>query len=80
MQQFLFGILSVFFSVTVFAQSQDGVNQSSRLQLASGAVYWAHCDQKCDDMRCQDKKACSKACIEGKGTIAMCPKVDEKPK
>jgi len=43
-------------------------------------VYWAHCDKKCEEMKCPDTKACYNACVENKGTIAMCPRAPEKTK
>lgn len=67
-------------SATATAQSQHDANESSKILLASGAVYWAHCDKRCDELRCPDKKACYKACVDNKGTIAMCPGVQGKGK
>jgi len=80
MHKLIVGMFCASLSVTLYAQPQDSANQSSRVQVASGAVYWAHCDQKCDELHCQDKKACSKFCIEAKGNVTMCPKVEEKAK
>jgi hypothetical protein len=69
-----------FLSATATAQSQDISNQSPKMLLASGAVYWAHCDKRCDELRCPDKKACYKSCVDNKGTVSMCPKAEVKAK
>jgi len=75
MRKLMVGTLFAFVSASVCAQSQGSTNQSPKLLLASGAVYWAHCDKRCDELRCPDTKACYKACVDNKGTIAMCPGV-----
>jgi hypothetical protein len=67
-------------SATLYAQPQSSANQSPKILLASGSVYWAHCDSKCKDLRCPDQSACNKACIENKGTLTFCPKAQEKAK
>jgi hypothetical protein len=80
MQRLIVGALCVFLSSTLCAQSQDSANQSSNILVASGAVYIAHCDSKCKDMRCPDQAACANACKENKGTMSMCPRAAEKGK
>ena len=67
-------------SATATAQSQHDPNESPKMLLASGAVYWAHCDKRCDELSCPDKKACYKACVDNKGTVSMCPKLEVKGK
>ncbi len=75
------GVFCASLSITLNAQPQSGAIQSPRPELvASGSVYWAHCSQKCTDLRCPDKKACEKFCVETKGSISMCPKATEKAK
>jgi hypothetical protein len=69
-----------FLSATLYAQSQSGSNQSPTILLASGAVYWAHCDKRCEELHCPSRDACYKACVENKGTVSMCPKVEQKGK
>ena len=80
MNKLIVGMFCAFLSAPLCAQSQSNQNQSPRFLMASGAVYWAHCDHRCVELRCQDKNACNKACIENKGTVMMCPRVDEKAK
>jgi hypothetical protein len=72
--------LCVFLSATAFAQTQSNANQSPNILLASGAVYWAHCDKRCEELKCPDTKACYKACVDNKGTVSMCPRVEGKAK
>jgi len=80
MYRLMVGTFCVFLSATVCAQTQSSPNQSPKILVASGAVYWAHCDSRCKELRCPDQNACNKACIENKGTVAMCPRVEEKAK
>jgi len=81
MHKLIVGTLCAFLSATVCAQSQSSANQSPKILLASGAVYWAHCDQRCKkELACPDRDACYKACVENKGTITMCPKAEGKAK
>lgn len=80
MHKLIVGTFLFFLSATLCAQPQSSANQSSRILVASGAVYWAHCDKTCDEMRCPDTKACYNACVENKGTVAMCPRAPEKGK
>lgn len=80
MHKSIVGTLCALLSATVCAQSQSDSNQSTRILLASGAVYWAHGDKRCDELRCLDKKVCYKACVENKGTVSMCPRSEGKAK
>ncbi len=81
MYKLIVGVFCASLSVTVYAQTQSSTNQGPKGEMvASGSVYWAHCSQKCDELRCPDKKACNKLCIESKGSISMCPKATEKAK
>ena len=81
MHKLIVGAFFAFLSATACAQSQSSANQSPRILLASGAVYWAHCDQRCSkELRCPDRDACYKSCVENKGTIAMCPSAMGKAK
>ena len=80
MHKFIVCTFCAFLSTTLYAQPQSTTNQKPQILLASGAVYWAHCDKRCDEMKCPDTKACYKACVENKGTIAMCPGVPGKAK
>ena len=77
MHKLIVGTFCAFLSATLYAQSQSNANQRPGILLASGAVYWAHCDATCKDLRCPDQNACNKACIENKGTVAMCPRAVE---
>jgi hypothetical protein len=75
------GVFCASLSVTLYAQPQSSANQGPRVEVvASGAVYWAHCSQRCNELHCPDQKACNKMCIETKGSLSMCPKVTEKAK
>ena len=74
MHKLIVGTFCAFLSATLYAQSQGSPNQSPRILLASGAVYFAHCDSKCKDLRCPDQNACTLACKENKGTVSMCPR------
>ena len=80
MHKLIVSTFFVFLSAALYAQPQSSPNQSSRILVASGAVYWAHCDKKCEEMKCPDTKACYNACVENKGTITMCPRAPEKAK
>ena len=81
MYKLIVGVFCASLSVTLYAQPQHSANQGPGVQvIASGTVYWAHCSSKCDELRCPDKKACNKFCIETKGSITMCPKAEEKAK
>lgn len=80
MYKLIVGTFCAFLSTTLYAQSQGSANQSPGMLLASGTVYWAHCDKKCDELRCQDAKACYKSCVDNRGTVAMCPKAEPKTK
>jgi len=81
MHKLIVGVFCASLSVTLYAQPQSSANQDPRVEVvASGSVYWAHCNQRCNELRCPDKKACNKWCIETKGSISMCPKVEEKAK
>ena len=81
MHRLIVGTFFAFLSATVCAQSQSSANQSPKILLASGAVYWAHCDQRCSkELHCPDRDACYKSCVENKGTVAMCPKAEVKAK
>jgi hypothetical protein len=77
MVKLLVGTFFLFLSATLCAQSQSGSNRSTNILLASGAVYWAHCDKRCEELRCPNRDACYKACVENKGTVLMCPKVEQ---
>ena len=79
MGKLIIGTFCAFLSATACAQTQSNTNQPKTL-LASGAVYWAHCDKRCDEMKCNDKKICYNACVENKGTIGMCPGAQGKTK
>lgn len=81
MYKLVVGVFCASLSVTLYAQAESSANQRPRAEVvASGSVYWAHCSQKCNELRCQDKKACNKMCIESKGSFSMCPRVTEKAK
>ncbi len=80
MHKLIAGTFFVFLSATLCAQSPGSENQGSRILVASGAVYWAHCDKRCEELKCPDTKACYNACVENKGTIPMCPRAPEKAK
>ena len=80
MHKLIVGTFCALLSATLYAQPQSSPTQNPPILLASGAVYWAHCDKRCDEMKCPDTKACYKACVENKGTIAMCPGVPAKAK
>ena len=81
MYKLIVGVFCASLSVTLYAQPQSNVNQAPRAEVvAGGSVYWAHCNQRCNELRCSDKKACNKSCLENKGSISMCPKVPEAAK
>jgi len=80
MHKLLVGTFCAFLSTIVYAQSQSSANQNPKTLLASGAVYWAHCDKRCDELKCTDQKACYRACVENKGTVSFCPGVQGKAK
>lgn len=74
MHKLIVGTFCALLSATACAQSQSSANQRPKILLASGAVYWAHCDQRCTkELHCTDRDACYKSCVENKGTVAMCP-------
>ena len=80
MHKLIVGTFCALLSTTLYAQPQSSTNQNPQILLASGAVYWAHCDKRCDELKCPDKKACYKSCVENKGTVSMCYKTDGKDK
>ncbi len=80
MHKLIVGTFCALLSTTLYAQSQSSPNQNANILLASGAVYWAHCDKRCDELKCSDAKACYKACVDNKGTVSMCPRVEGKAK
>ncbi|MDB5810581.1 MAG: hypothetical protein JWN94_2703 [Betaproteobacteria bacterium] len=79
MHKLIAGTFCMFLSTAASAQFQNSGNQSPII-LASGAVYFAHCDKRCDELRCPDKKACYKSCVDNKGTVSMCFKTEGKGK
>ena len=81
MHKLIVGMFCAFLTATVCAQTQSSANPSPKILLASGAVYWAHCDQRCGkELHCPDRDACYKSCVENKGTVSMCPGVQGKAK
>ena len=80
MRKLIVGTFFALLSATVCAQSQSSANQSPKILLASGLVYWGFCDKKCDELRCPDHKACYKSCVDNKGSLSMCPKAEGKAK
>ena len=80
MHKLIVGTFCAFLSTSLYAQPQSNSNQSPNILLASGAVYWAHCDKRCEELKCPDTKGCYKACVENKGTVSMCPRVEGKAK
>lgn len=80
MHKLIVGSFCAFLFTTAFAEPPSAINQNSKILLASGAVYWAHCDKRCDELKCADKKICYNACVENKGTVSMCPGVQGKNK
>jgi len=81
MHKLIVGTFFALLSATLYAQPQSSANQSPKILLASGAVYWAHCDQRCSkELHCPDRDACYKSCVENKGTVSMCPGVQGKAK
>ena len=80
MHKLIVGMFFFFLSATLYAQFQSGSNRSTNILVASGAVYWAHCDKRCEELRCPGRDACYKACVENKGTVSMCPKVEQQGK
>ncbi len=81
MRKLIVGTCFALLSLNLHAEPQSNTNQSSRILLASGAVYWAHCDKRCtQELKCPDKDACYKSCVDNKGTVSMCPRTDLKAK
>lgn len=80
MHKLIVGTLCAFLSATLYAQSQNSPNQSPKILLASGVVYWGHCDKRCEELRCPNRDACYKSCVENKGTVSMCPGAERKGK
>lgn len=80
MLKLLVGTFCALLFTTASAESQSSANQNSKIFVASGAVYWSHCDKRCDELKCSDKKICYNACVENKGTVSMCPAVQGKGK
>ncbi len=81
MYKLIVGALCASMSVSLYAQPQYGVNGNGEaLRVASGFFLFGHCKKKCDELRCPDAEACNKACVDNKGTVTMCPKVEEKAK
>ncbi len=80
MHQLIVGTFCALLSATACAETHSGANQSSKMLLASGAVYWAHCDKTCKELRCPDRDACYKSCVDNKGTVTICPKAEGKTK
>ena len=80
MHKLIVGTFCALLSATLYAQAQNSPKQSPGILLASGAVYWAHCDKRCDELHCPSRDACYKSCVENKGTVSMCPGAERKVK